>query len=79
MSKKSNRILDALMAAFKAKDAKEVEEIAEEVKDSLEEKDDDESKVKDEGGDTHVHVHANDADGGVSGEEFAAHKEKERR
>ena len=76
MSKKSNRILDALMAAFKAKDAKEVEEIAEEVKDSLEEKDDDESKVKDEGGDTHVHVHANDADGGVSGEEFAAHKEK---
>ena len=77
MSKKSNRILDALMAAFKAKDAKEVEEIAEEVKDSMEEEEG--KKVKDEkedGGDTHVHVHANDAAGGVSSEEFAEHKEK---
>ena len=73
MSKKSNRILDALMAAFKAKDAAEVEQLAEEVKDSMEENE----KVKDnEGGDTHVHVHANDAEGGVSSEEFAEHKEK---
>ena len=49
MIKKPNRILDALMQAFKAKDAAEVEKIAEEVKDAGEEG----------SGDTHIHITSN--------------------
>lgn len=46
---KPSRILDALMRAFKAKDAAEVEELASEIQDSLPE--------AAEGGTTHIHVH----------------------
>jgi hypothetical protein len=50
--KGKNKILDAMMRAFKAKDAEEVEKIAEEVKD--------EGKGMGigEGSDTHIHIHA---------------------
>jgi hypothetical protein len=49
MAKKS-KILDALMKAFKAKDADEVEELAKKVEDEgLED--------KEAGGDTHIHIH----------------------
>ncbi len=48
---KQSSILDALMKAFKAKDADEVEALAEEVKDEFE-------TSETGGGDTHIHVHA---------------------
>ncbi len=48
-TKKHSKMLDALMRAFKAKDAEEVEKLAEEVKDA---------DLGSEGGDTHIHVHA---------------------
>ena len=51
MKIKSNRILDALMKAFKAKDAAEVEELAKKVEDEFPE------ETKDEAGDTHIHIH----------------------
>lgn len=56
--KKSNRILDALMSAFKAKDAAEVEELAKKVEDEFPE------AAGGESGETHIHIHSN---GTVSG------------
>lgn len=50
---KSSRILDALMKAFKAKDADEVEKLAEEIKDAEFE------GAGEEAGGTHIHIHAN--------------------
>ncbi len=49
---KKTKFVDFLMRAFKAKDAAEIEKLAEEAKDSLEEGDDGE-------GETHIHVHTN--------------------
>lgn len=49
--KKSSKILDALMKAFKAKDAAEVEELAKQVADEGE------MGKTDENGDTHIHIH----------------------
>lgn len=68
MSKKtkSNRILDALMLAFKAKDASEVEELAKKVEDE------DLEQGGDEGGDTHIHVGG--GEGFVKDEDFQSHK-----
>ena len=63
MKSKSSRILDALMKAFKARDAAEVEELAKKVDDEFPDKED----TKDEGasGDTHIHIHGN---GTISGD-----------
>jgi len=47
---KSNKFLDALMRAFKAKDADEVEALAQEVQDEMSEE-----------GETHIHIHNNGA------------------
>lgn len=52
MKTKSNRILDALMKAFKAKDAAEVEELAKKVDDEMQ-------GDPDKTGDTHIHIHSN--------------------
>jgi len=68
MKTKSNRILDALMKAFKAKDAAEVEELAKTVDDEIAE------GGETEGGDTHVHVHAGGGEGFVKDEDFQSHK-----
>jgi hypothetical protein len=71
MKNKPSKILDALMKAFKAKDAAEVEKLAEEVKDAAEEG---------EGGETHVHIHAGEAgdQGGsfTKDDDFQAHVDK---
>lgn len=64
MAKKS-KIFDALMRAFKAKDAEEVEKLAKEVAD--------EGEIisgGEEGGDTHIHIHsggATESSGAVTG------------
>ena len=68
MKTKGNRILDALMKAFKAKDAAEVEELAKKVGDEMEGGEGTET----EGGDTHVH--AGGGEGFVKDEDFQAHK-----
>ena len=49
---KTSRILDALMKAFKAKDAGEVEELAKQVADELPE-----AAEGEKTGDTHIHIH----------------------
>ncbi len=49
--KKGNRILDALMKAFKAKDAEEVEQLAQDLE-----------TVGGEEGDTHIHIHNGNTD-----------------
>lgn len=52
-TKRPSKILDALMKAFKAKDAEEVEQLAKEVADEgamL-------GETGEEGGDTHIHIH----------------------
>jgi hypothetical protein len=59
--KTHSKILDALMKAFKAKDAEEVEKIAEEVGDEVVE--------SPEGGDTHIHIHNGEVDKPVVDEE----------
>jgi hypothetical protein len=72
-----DKITGAMMRAFKAKDAAEVEKIAEEVKDAMEEEGITQDEGEAEGGDTHVHVHASGNDtAGVTAEEFAAHQEQ---
>lgn len=69
----ANKVLDALMKAFKAKDAEEVKKIAEEVKDEL--GGEESGPAAAEGGDTHVHVHS---EGGkfADADEFAAHQDQ---
>jgi hypothetical protein len=61
MKTKSNRMLDALMKAFRAKDANEVEELAKKVEDEFPETKDAEGGS----GDTHIHIHGN---GTISGD-----------
>jgi len=51
MAKKPSKILDAMLKAFKAKDAAEVEQIAKQVEDELPE------AATVTNGDTHIHVH----------------------
>lgn len=51
-----SKILDALMRAFKAKDAEEVEQLAKEVSD--------ESVPVSENGETHIHIHAGNGESG---------------
>ena len=79
MKKPGNKILDALMKAFKAKDAAEVEKLAEEVKDAEEAE---AKKVEDtEGagsGETHIHIHNGTVSGEVpTGDEEVKAKAKE--
>lgn len=50
-NKGRSKLVDALMKAFKAKDAEEVEQIAKEVADEL-------PGAEGENGDTHIHIHA---------------------
>lgn len=59
MKTKGNRILDALMKAFKAKDAAEVEELAKKVEGEMV------TGEPDKTGDTHIHIHSN---GTISGD-----------
>lgn len=63
-AKKKGKFADLLMRAFKAKDAEEVEKLAEEVKDE-------DLIGGEEGGDTHIHIHNGGAaeTGAVTGDE----------
>lgn len=62
MKTKSNRILDALMKAFKAKDAAELEQIAKDAAEDLGETKDNEGS-----GETHIHIHgAGSAGAGIT-------------
>lgn len=65
---KPSKILDALMRAFKAKDASEVEKLAEEVKDAAEAES--EGGTVGSEGDTHVHIHSGECEGAEGRSKF---------